>query len=167
MIEDVSSGVAAQMHGLPAWARLHDRQLSVPVVVGCNVQGLGRLARTICDPPQTGRSATITAILLSRLGLGCTNVHMKRYTASELRARLSEALDEVARGGEVTVDRGKQTFRIVATPTGATTKARRVKLDFDLTDERILEGWTWEPQAPGRPVKLRVRGGTHRRRTRP
>jgi antitoxin (DNA-binding transcriptional repressor) of toxin-antitoxin stability system len=90
---------------------------------------------------------------------------MKRYTASQLRARLSEALDEVERGGEVTVDRGKQTFRIVAGPV-ATAKTRRRKLDFHVTDERILKGWTWEYQGPGRPMKLRV-GSSSRRRGRP
>ena len=87
---------------------------------------------------------------------------MKRYTASQLRARLSEALDEVERGGEVTVDRGKQSFRIVAAPSVTTTKTRRRKLDFHLTDARILEGWTWEPQGPGLPMRLRSRS---RRRT--
>jgi prevent-host-death family protein len=88
---------------------------------------------------------------------------MKRYTASQLRARLSEALDEVERGGEVTVDRGKQTFRIVAADR-VTTRTRRRKLDFHLIDERILKGWTWEWQGPGRPLKLRVGGGARRRR---
>jgi prevent-host-death family protein len=89
---------------------------------------------------------------------------MKRYTASELRAHLSEALDEVERGGEVTVDRGKRTFRIVAAPAVAPTKTTRRKLDFHVTDERILKGWTWAYQGPGRPMKLRVRGGPRRRR---
>jgi antitoxin (DNA-binding transcriptional repressor) of toxin-antitoxin stability system len=90
---------------------------------------------------------------------------MKRYTASQLRARLSEALDEVERGGEVAVDRGKQTFRIVPGRTRARTKAKRRKLDFQLTDQRLLRGWIWEWQGPGRPMKLRV-GGTPRQRRR-
>jgi prevent-host-death family protein len=89
---------------------------------------------------------------------------MKRYTASQLRARLSEALDEVERGGEVTVDRGKQTFRIVPGAIVAATKTRRRTLDFQLTDERLLKGWTWESPGPGRPLKLRVRGNRRRRR---
>jgi antitoxin (DNA-binding transcriptional repressor) of toxin-antitoxin stability system len=90
---------------------------------------------------------------------------MKRYTASQLRAHLSEALDEVERGGEVAVDRGKHTFRIVPGRTPAPTRTRRRKLDFELTDERLLRGWTWEWQGPGRPLKLRV-GGTPRQRRR-
>jgi antitoxin (DNA-binding transcriptional repressor) of toxin-antitoxin stability system len=88
---------------------------------------------------------------------------MKRYTASQLRAHLSEALDEVERGGEVSVDRGKQTFRIVAVP--ARPKARRRRLDFELIDERLLDGWTWEWRGPGRPLRLRVRGPRTRRRS--
>src|ERR1041385_6136701 len=80
---------------------------------------------------------------------------MKRYTASQLRARLSEALDEVERGGEVAVDRGKQTFRIVSAPAAVKATTARRKLDFELTDERLVHGWTWEPQAAGRPLHLR------------
>jgi prevent-host-death family protein len=87
---------------------------------------------------------------------------MTRYTASQLRARLSEALDEVERGGEVTVDRGKQTFRIVTEHAVVTTRTRPRKLDFHLNDERILKGWTWEPRGPGRPMKLHAAGGRRR-----
>jgi antitoxin (DNA-binding transcriptional repressor) of toxin-antitoxin stability system len=86
---------------------------------------------------------------------------MKRYTASQLRAHLSEALDEVARGGEVCVDRGRQTFRIVAATVRP--KTRRGKLDFEIIDKRLLDGWTWEWQGPGRPMKLRVRSPRRRR----
>jgi antitoxin (DNA-binding transcriptional repressor) of toxin-antitoxin stability system len=89
---------------------------------------------------------------------------MKRYTASQLRAHLSEALDEVERGGEVSVDRGKQTFSIVVARPRAKPKARRKQLDFQLLDERLLDGWTWEWQGPGRPMKLRVAGPRRRRR---
>ena len=89
---------------------------------------------------------------------------MKRYTASQLRAHLSEALDEVERGGEVAIDRGKQTFRIVAARATGTSKRRRRRLDFELIDERLLSGWSWEWQGPGRPMKLRVRGPRKRRR---
>jgi prevent-host-death family protein len=90
---------------------------------------------------------------------------MKRYTASQLRAHLSEALDEVERGGEVTIDRGKHTFRIVAARAAAAPRSRRRTLDFDLTDERLLQGWSWEWHGPGRPMKLSV-GGRRRRRRR-
>jgi antitoxin (DNA-binding transcriptional repressor) of toxin-antitoxin stability system len=86
---------------------------------------------------------------------------MKRYTASQLRAHLSEALDEVERGGEVSVDRGKKTFRIVAATVRS--KTRRRRLDFQLIDERLLDGWTWEWRGPGRPMRLRVRGPRRRR----
>ncbi|HLY37547.1 MAG TPA: type II toxin-antitoxin system prevent-host-death family antitoxin [Candidatus Binatia bacterium] len=89
---------------------------------------------------------------------------MKRYTASQLRARLSEALDEVERGGEVVVDRGKRTFRIVSAPTAAKPTTARRKLDFQLTDERLVHGWTWEPQGAGRRLRLRARGTDRRRR---
>jgi prevent-host-death family protein len=87
----------------------------------------------------------------------------KRYTASELRARLSEALDEVERSGEVVVDRGNRTFRIV-TADAAKSKAKRRRLDFELTDDRLLQGWAWEWRGPGRPLKLRAGGGPKRRR---
>jgi prevent-host-death family protein len=90
---------------------------------------------------------------------------MKRYTASQLRARLSEALDEVERGGEVTVDRGKQTFRIVPARTQPKTTRKRRTLDFELTDERLLLGWTWTPEASGRSMTLHVRGPRRRRRS--
>jgi antitoxin (DNA-binding transcriptional repressor) of toxin-antitoxin stability system len=89
---------------------------------------------------------------------------MKRYTASQLRAHLSEALDEVERGGEVTIDRGKQTFRIVAGHATGTARTRRRRLDFELTDERLLNGWSWGWQGPGRSMKLRVRAATRHRR---
>jgi antitoxin (DNA-binding transcriptional repressor) of toxin-antitoxin stability system len=89
---------------------------------------------------------------------------MKRYTASQLRAHLSEALDEVQRGGEVAVDRGKHSFRIVPDRAAAKRKTARRKLDFDLTDERLLHGWTWEWQGSGRSMRLRGRGGSRRRR---
>jgi antitoxin (DNA-binding transcriptional repressor) of toxin-antitoxin stability system len=89
---------------------------------------------------------------------------MKRYTASQLRAHLSEALDEVERGGAVTIDRGKHTFRIVAARATAGPRSRRRRLDFELIDEKLLEGWTWEWQGPGHPMKLRV--GSRRRRRR-
>jgi antitoxin (DNA-binding transcriptional repressor) of toxin-antitoxin stability system len=89
---------------------------------------------------------------------------VKRYTASQLRARLSEALDEVERGGEVSVERGARTFRIVADdPRGR--KAGRKKLDFELYDERLLlRGWTWAWDGPGR--KMKIRPGIARRRGR-
>src|SRR5262249_28344327 len=104
---------------------------------------------------------------LSARRIHCTNVHrMKRYTASQLRAHLSEALDEVERGGEVTVDRGKHTFRIVAATTAAATKTKRRMLRVDLIDERLLGGWTWEPQEPGQPMRLRLRRGSRNRRRR-
>ena len=87
---------------------------------------------------------------------------MKRYTASQLRAHLSEALDEVERGGEVAVERGKQTFRII--PARPPANIRHRTLDFHLTDERLLDGWTWEWQGPGRPMKVRARAPRRRRR---
>jgi prevent-host-death family protein len=80
----------------------------------------------------------------------------KRYTASELRAHLSEALDEVERGGEVTIDRGKHTFRIVTGRGAAAPRSPRRRLDFEILDERLLDGWTWQWQGPGRPMKLRA-----------
>ena len=89
---------------------------------------------------------------------------MKRYTASQLRARLSEALDEVERTGEVVVDRGTQSFRIVAARRKPLGKTNTRTLDFQLVDEALLRGWTWEWQGPGRPMKLRVRGGSRPRR---
>jgi prevent-host-death family protein len=89
---------------------------------------------------------------------------MKRYTASQLRARLSEALDEVERTGEVVVDRGKRTFRIVSGRVARTPRTKRVQLAFELVDERLVDGWRWEWQGPGRPLKLRL--GTKRARRR-
>jgi antitoxin (DNA-binding transcriptional repressor) of toxin-antitoxin stability system len=89
---------------------------------------------------------------------------VKRYTASQLRAHLSEALDEVERGGEVAVERGKKTFRIVADGGRRARKSKPARLAFDLHDERLLHGWTWEWRAPGRPIKLRVRAGRARQR---
>jgi len=95
---------------------------------------------------------------------------MKRYTASELRARLSEALDEVERGGEVTVDRGKRTFRIIAAAAPIKTSSRRRRLDFEVIDERskllassvaaVATGpQTVTAEMPGKVVKVHVAVG--------
>jgi hypothetical protein len=89
---------------------------------------------------------------------------MKRYTASQLRAHLSEALDEAERSGKVAVERGTQTFHIVSDRTPRNVKAKRKKLVFDLHDDQLVHGWTWEWQGPGRPMKLRVRPNPKRRR---
>jgi antitoxin (DNA-binding transcriptional repressor) of toxin-antitoxin stability system len=124
-------------------------------------------SRIVTDSPVRSPSSSTARPSPCRTLANVVQVYilMKRYTASQLRARLSEALDEVERGGEVAVDRGKQTFRIVPGRPAAPTKGRRRKLGFQLTDERLLRGWTWEWQGPGRSMKLRV-GGSPRRRPR-
>ncbi len=63
------------------------------------------------------------------------------------------------------VDRGTETFRIVTGRRAAKTKTRRRTLDFELTDKRLLSGWTWEWQGPGRQMRLRA-GGSPRPSTR-
>ena len=82
---------------------------------------------------------------------------MKRYTASELRARLSEVLDAAERGEDVVIERGGTRFALQVHHRSRPTRARRVPL-FEIVDSAEAEGrWTWAWSARGLTFKRRAR----------
>ncbi len=84
------------------------------------------------------------------------NVHaMKRYTVSSRRQHLAQALDEVAQGDPVVVERRGKKFRIVSERERPARAA--VRPFFELGDRSLLEtGWTWEWVSPGKAPVFRA-----------
>jgi antitoxin (DNA-binding transcriptional repressor) of toxin-antitoxin stability system len=91
----------------------------------------------------------------SCVGGALYNVQMKRYTASGLRARLSEVLDAAERGEEVLIERRGTRFALHAHRPGRAVRTHRVPL-FDIVDPAVADGrWTWAWSARGLTFKRR------------
>jgi len=83
---------------------------------------------------------------------------MKRYTVSQVRGRLAEALDEADRGVPVIIERKGIRYSLKAEPPA--TVRRRKKPVIEILDPAVAEGqWTWDLGPDG----LRFRGGRSRR----
>ena len=78
---------------------------------------------------------------------------MKRYTTSELRARLSEVFDAAERGEPIVVERRGARFRIEVERANEKPADRRRSL-IAWMDPAVAEGrWTWT----GSPGRLRFK----------
>jgi antitoxin (DNA-binding transcriptional repressor) of toxin-antitoxin stability system len=88
------------------------------------------------------------------------NVHvMKRYTAAQARARLSQALDDAEAGSPVVIERRGVRFRIVREPSPAA-RPRRAPL-VEILDPAVERGqWTWAPASRG--LRFRSRPASSR-----
>jgi antitoxin (DNA-binding transcriptional repressor) of toxin-antitoxin stability system len=84
------------------------------------------------------------------------NVHVKKYTVSMVRERLSEALDEAQRGEPVFIQRQGVEYRLTvepARPRRKKTAASRI----EIVDPAVSSGqWTWDSTASG-ALKFRSR----------
>jgi hypothetical protein len=68
----------------------------------------------------------------------------KLYSASVVRERLADALDEAERGHAVFIERRGVRFRLAVEPPEARTKRRSVRR-IEVLDAAIADGtWTWE-----------------------
>ena len=71
------------------------------------------------------------------------NVHMKKYSVSLVRERLSDALDQAERGEPVFIERRGVTYRLSLEPP-ATARRRRTPR-IEIVDKSIEAGrWTWD-----------------------
>ena len=76
------------------------------------------------------------------------NVRMKRYTSSQVRARLADVLDAAERGEEVIIERRGVRYSIRAERTSPA--GRRRKPLIDVVDPAVAAGeWTWKSNADG------------------
>ncbi len=74
----------------------------------------------------------------------------KLYTVSQVRERLSDALDEAERGFEVFIERRGARYRLSRAPARARRPAGKRKPRIDVLDPAIDDGnWTWA-WTPGR-----------------
>lgn len=73
------------------------------------------------------------------------NVHMRKYSVSLVRERLSEALDAADAGKPVFIERRGVTYELtVRTPA---TRKKKATPQIDILDRVIAEGnWTWDWQ---------------------
>jgi len=71
------------------------------------------------------------------------NVHMRKYSVSMVRERLSEALDEADRGQPVFIERRGITYEL--TVRKAARRKKKATRQIDVLDRAIVEGnWTWD-----------------------
>ena len=81
----------------------------------------------------------------------------KLYSASVVRERLADALDEAERGQAVFIERRGVRFRLAVEPPEARTKRRSVRR-IEVLDAAIAEGtWTWEWKPGALTLKSRRR----------
>ena len=67
---------------------------------------------------------------------------MKTYGIADFRRQLAHVLDEAARGEHVIVERKGKRFRLVEERIGP--RKQPPEPFFELTDDALLEGWTWQ-----------------------
>jgi hypothetical protein len=81
------------------------------------------------------------------------NVHMKKYTVSLVRERLSDALDQADRGEAVLIERRGVIYRLSVEKPRRTRRAESPRIE--VLDRTIEAGeWTWDwPKG-----ELRARG---------
>jgi hypothetical protein len=78
---------------------------------------------------------------------------MKRYTVSQVRERLSEALDEAQKGVPVIIERKGVRYRLTVDKRTSTRKARQPHIE--ILDPAVANGqWTWD----WTPSGLKFRG---------
>jgi antitoxin (DNA-binding transcriptional repressor) of toxin-antitoxin stability system len=88
---------------------------------------------------------------------------MKRYTAAEARARLSDVLDAAERGEAVVVERRGTRFSIRAEKASDRRPTHRRQPLFEWVDPAIEAGqWTWD-YVPGRGLTFTSRPTAKRR----
>lgn len=79
---------------------------------------------------------------------------VKRYTVSQVRERLAEALDEADRGVPVVIERRGVRYSLKPEPAAAPQSRR--KSIVEIVDPEVAEGqWTWELGARGLRFKSR------------
>ena len=82
------------------------------------------------------------------------NVHMKRYTVSHVRERLSDALDEAERGQTVIIERKGVRYRLSVETKRQT--AAKSQPAIEVLDAAVAEGdWTWNWTAAGLKYRRR------------
>ena len=84
------------------------------------------------------------------------NVRMsKRYTVSQVRERLSDALDEADRGTPVTIERRGVRYQLRRVPEPEQQRPPRKRASyFKILDPAVAAGqWSWE-WTPGQPLKF-------------
>lgn len=72
---------------------------------------------------------------------------VKRYTSSQVRERLSDALDAAERGEDVVIERRGARFILRADRSGRAVSRRKTSMIEDL-DPAVAAGqwsWTWKP----------------------
>ena len=75
------------------------------------------------------------------------NVHMRRYTSSQARERLSDVLDAAERGEAVVIERRGARFSL-RVERASRTPARRRLPAIEMLDPAVAAGewtWTWKP----------------------
>ena len=71
------------------------------------------------------------------------NVHMKKYSVSLVRERLSEALDDADRGQPVLIERRGVTYELKVRK--APVRKKKAAPQIEILDRAIAAGtWTWE-----------------------
>ncbi|SRR5258705_13557082 len=71
------------------------------------------------------------------------NVHMRKYSVSVVRERLSEALDDADRGKPVLIERRGVTYEL--TVRKGRSRRKKATRQIDVFDRTIVDGnWTWE-----------------------
>jgi hypothetical protein len=74
---------------------------------------------------------------------------MKQYSASVVRERLSEALDEAERGVPVFIERKGVRYRLsVESAKAARTSRRKPRIEV-LDPDALEHGWTWDLTVKG------------------
>ncbi len=81
------------------------------------------------------------------------NVRMsRRYTVSQVRERLSDALDEADRGTPVTIERRGVRYRLVRVAAEPEKRTVRRRPRIQILDPAVAAGeWRWD-WAPGQPL---------------
>jgi hypothetical protein len=73
------------------------------------------------------------------------NVHMKKYTVSLVRERLSDALDQAERGESVLIERRGVTYRLSVEQPRRPRRAASPRIE--ILDKAVEAGeWTWDWQ---------------------
>jgi hypothetical protein len=73
------------------------------------------------------------------------NVHMKKYTVSLVRERLSDALDQAERGEAVLIERRGVTYRLSVEKPRRSRRSASPKIEIlDKTVEAGAWSWDWQ-----------------------
>jgi hypothetical protein len=73
------------------------------------------------------------------------NVHVKKYSVSQVRERLSDALDQADRGASVLIERRGVTYRLSVDRRRASRRSRSPQIE--ILDKAVEAGeWSWDWQ---------------------